>query len=416
MKLMVINGRLFGNLSNGDSFNVDLSDEQVQFIQNHPLEVTEEWIRTTFFPNLIAKEKEVEQMVSALSPLEQSGLFHTKNGSLYYAGIDLSVPRFLAKEFAATLDDKARFEALIKFWKLCSLNPNPQARQDLFKFLQGGRFTITSSGLFVGYRNVKVHQEGVDRKLEEFVTSAVVKVRGWKKNTKNYEVYQNTDDNDIHFGKYEMYDMKKRSTTPEGNYIGNLYELASKGSETVYTDNYTGKFRIKIGEPVTMPREDCDPSSNSACSYGLHIGNKSFLSSNSFGNVGLVCLVNPYNVVSVPVYDNNKLRCCEYLPIGIAEYDDEGKLIEIDTTLYEDDYCQFTVDQINKMLAEADMQEYQINTLFEATSSNEQIRNLANEAIKNRNVYVVEEDEDDDWDRYEEEDYYSDDDDEDDWD
>ena len=399
MKLMVINGRLFGNLSNGDSFNVNLAEDQIQFIQNHPLDVTEDWIKTTFFPNVVAKEKEIEQMVSALSPLEESGLFHTKDGSLYYTGIDLSIPKFLAQEFADTLGNKSRFEALIKFWKLCSLNPNAEARQDLFKFLQGGKFTITSSGLFVGYRNVKVHEEGVDRKLEEFVTGAVVKVKGWQRNTKNYEVYQNTTLNDTNFGKYEMYDMKKRSTIPEGTYVGNLHELASRDNETTYTDNYTGKFRIKIGEPVTMPREKCDHNAGRDCSRGLHIGNKSFLRPNNFGSVGLVCLVNPYNIVAVPSYDTNKLRCCEYLPIGAAEYDDEGKLIEVDTTLYEDDYCQFTVDQINKMLVEANMKEHQINTLFEATTNNEQIRNLANEAIKDRNVYVAmyEDEEDDDY-------------------
>lgn len=54
--------------------------------------------------------------------------------------------------------------------------------------------------------------------------------------------------------------------------------------------------------------------------------------------------------------------------------------------MYEDDYCQFTVDQINTMLEEADLQEYKINTLFDNTS-NENIREVANNSIKTKNIY-----------------------------
>lgn len=39
--------------------------------------------------------------------------------------------------------------------------------------------------------------------------------------------------------------------------------------EGVYTDNYTRKMKIKIGEMVTMPREQCDSDSNVTCSRGL---------------------------------------------------------------------------------------------------------------------------------------------------
>lgn len=42
----------------------------------------------------------------------------------------------------------------------------------------------------------------------------------------------------------------------------------------------------------------------------------------------MVCLCNPAKVVSVPYQDDyGKLRTCEYLPIALAEYDDNGKVI-----------------------------------------------------------------------------------------
>ena len=37
------------------------------------------------------------------------------------------------------------------------------------------------------------------------------------------------------------------------------------------------------------------------------------------GDALLTCLVNPYNVVAIPSYDNTKFRCCEYLPVGLTE-------------------------------------------------------------------------------------------------
>lgn len=415
MNILIQNGVLFTVLSDGTQVIADLTSDQVDYIRNNfsDTDKLEAWIRATFLAKQAEAEAKKEAITKGLSKLEKSGMFYYEGTSLYMEGINLSIPEMLAKHFAEAIEnDKDRFNALVNFWKLCSINPNPEARQDLFKFLKGGNFTITPTGMFVAYRNVSIKTEGAGRKLAEFISASLIKVRGWKKSAKNFEVYQNTTEHDTHEGEYEIYDMKKRSTTPEGKHIGNLEKLSTTlEDETVYTDNHTQTFEIKIGEPVSMPREDCDHNAGRDCSYGLHLGNRSFLSRNSFGQVGLVCLCNPYNVTAVPHYNHNKLRCCEYLPIGIAEYDSSGKLIEVDTALYEDDYCQFTVDQINEMLAQANMEEHQINSLFEVTS-NENIRELANEKIKDRNIIMFEDDEE--WEDEEEEEWEDDYDDEDD--
>lgn len=39
--------------------------------------------------------------------------------------------------------------------------------------------------------------------------------------------------------------------------------------EGVYTDHHSHTFRIKVGEMVTLPREQCDCNSNNECSRGL---------------------------------------------------------------------------------------------------------------------------------------------------
>lgn len=95
--------------------------------------------------------------------------------------------------------------------------------------------------------------------------------------------------------------------------------------EGVFTDHHTHKMRIKIGEMVTMPREDCDSDSNITCSRGLHAANRFWLTKNYYGQVGLVCLINPADVVAVPHQDNyGKLRTCAYLPIDLAEYGEDN--------------------------------------------------------------------------------------------
>lgn len=70
--------------------------------------------------------------------------------------------------------------------------------------------------------------------------------------------------------------------------------------EGVYTDHYSKSTTIKIGEVVTIPREQCDCNSNTECSRGLHCASAKWLKKNYFGSVGLACLVNPADVVAVP--------------------------------------------------------------------------------------------------------------------
>lgn len=104
-------------------------------------------------------------------------------------------------------------------------------------------------------------------------------------------------------------------------------EIDENGVE-VYTDHHTHKMSIRIGEVVTMPRENCDPVQENTCSRGLHLGAKWWLQKGYFGNQGLICLCNPADVVAVPPLDDyGKLRTCAYLPIEKAEFDDNGQVI-----------------------------------------------------------------------------------------
>lgn len=101
--------------------------------------------------------------------------------------------------------------------------------------------------------------------------------------------------------------------------------------ENVFTDHHSRKFRIKIGEMVTMDRAKCDTVQENTCSTGLHIGGKGWLKRNYYGDTGLACLINPADVVAVPPLDNyGKLRTCAYLPMEIIHYDENNDVIPLD--------------------------------------------------------------------------------------
>ena len=101
--------------------------------------------------------------------------------------------------------------------------------------------------------------------------------------------------------------------------------------ENVFTDHHSHKFRIKVGEMVTMDRDKCDTVQENTCSTGLHIGGKGWLKRNYYGDTGLACLINPADVVAVPPLDSyGKLRTCAYLPMEIIHYDENDDVIPLD--------------------------------------------------------------------------------------
>lgn len=282
-----------------------------------------------------------------------------RDNAFYYGALPISMPEYLVDKFYEYHLDNDMVDSLTNFWRLCALNPNPEARQDAFKYFTGNdNFAITPKGYIVSYRNVNIYSSGYDKTLVKFVGESAAKVKKWKKSTKNYDVYELD-------GIYNLIDLKKKQTLPEGAIrLGNLREMnEDSNSQTVYTDAHTGTFRIKIGELVTMNRSRCDHNRNNDCSYGLHQGNKRFLSSGTFGKVGLMCLVNPMDIVSVPEYNSDKFRCCAYLPVSIVEYDEDGKIVEVDAGIFENNFTRLSLEQIKSMLSTSNMKESEINKI-----------------------------------------------------
>lgn len=100
--------------------------------------------------------------------------------------------------------------------------------------------------------------------------------------------------------------------------------LAYKRINKDYTDVRTGKIFNRVGDEVSMPRQQVDDNPNNTCSHGLHVCSFDYIA-NFSGERLVVVKVNPCDVVSIPVdYNHTKMRVCRYkviseIPIDTAK-------------------------------------------------------------------------------------------------
>jgi len=319
----------------------------------------EETVKQLINPEFYKKLVQYETKKALVDDLSTSQYLTKKGTSLYLESVcQLTVPEDLATALfkAEQEGDEGLVQTYINFWTLCAHNPDSRARANLFWFLTRYGMTISKSGLFVGYRNVDIHREGsgISAADAEVISSMYTKVKfKWKKSVKAYIGYRD-ESNILHFTNTPSDDLSS-----VGNLV-DMYESLKDEESTVYTDSYSGKTRIKLGVPVTMERESCDTIQEKSCSNGLHIGGKSWMSQNYFGSTGIMCLINPADVVAVPPVDNyGKLRTCAYYPVAVIKYDEYGKILDegIEDG-FEDDFLDIIIN--NSEMNEEDSGNYEL--------------------------------------------------------
>ena len=282
-----------------------------------------------------------------------SGQFeYDKSGKVYLKGFSVPIPEKLADALLDAhynVESKYDVDSLINFWQWAVLNPNKKARIDLFAWFDTGEFVITQQGLIVAYRNVDIKKKGMSDTLESFVNEKFVQVKKNKQSPKNYAVIKLEDGYTCKFIK------KHPESIDDDNFIGLLStvyaDVNTREGSTTYTDNYTGTMKIKMGEEVSMPREECDEDQEVSCSRGLHFMSPAY--SLRMGQTTLVVLINPYNIVAFPNYDNTKGRSCAYLPIGKAQIEG-GKIVTLDSGTYDFEYSKYTSDKLAELINSSD--------------------------------------------------------------
>ena len=247
---------------------------------------------------------------------------------MYLKGTSDAIPEFMVKRLLEYIDKNLNVDALVNFWKHLLLNPDKGVRSQLFGFLENNGHPITEKGYFLAYKAVQVKRK-YDRE-----TGEPILIKEYDEDTG--ELIEETYTQNMSFKPYHS------------------------GSHGMI---------VNVGDPVQMPREECDNDPERTCSSGLHVGSMEYV--HDFGysaGVILEVLVSPRNVVAVPHdYNNTKMRCCEYYPIAISN--GENKSI----------YMESDYEKFDKVQLEADMKEYEDKKL-------EKIRKIEKKLAEKRQI------------------------------
>jgi len=263
---------------------------------------------------MLEEKKEAEKFNEDLSKIAESDDFYSEDSRLYLKGIPLSIPTELAEKIMSCInnEDYEELERWKKFWSWASLIPHPESRESLFPFIKRQDIQITDEGEMITYRRVYKKNSDQDISLVEFVTREYLRIKQNKKNPSR-DVYRDKDT-----GEYSL------KPTEGCSVVGNLKEMASNLSsleENVFTDAHTGKETYRIGEESRMDYSQADWNVREECSKGYHSSGIAFKYSH-FGNIPIVCIVNPADVVACPE-DGYKLRSVAFTPIMILNEDCE---------------------------------------------------------------------------------------------
>jgi len=273
----------------------------------------------------IQQQLEEEKMIAlqeGLTVLKDLQDFTITDDSLYITGSQRSIPPLVADAFIGAvgrvsllegdietnlLNDVA-YTSLKKFWLKCCLNPSAQSAEDLYTFLTHHQFKIDRHGNFYAYRRVVTVSSYND--LVDFISNAYNKVKAvWKKKPANFIVHKGADGYFMMGIPKDPYD-----ATKDISYVGNLDELYKNlptMEENRYTDQHTHSFDYRVGKSVSMPRHMGDDNNQISCSKGFHAASDKYDYS-GFGNTPILMIINPIDVLAVPLGEVGKLRVCRW--------------------------------------------------------------------------------------------------------
>lgn len=259
--------------------------------------------------------KKMESLKNGIEHLTRFSMFTVKNDSLYLNGIDRSIPQLLAEKLLEVTNDinseeelesNVEFTSLKKFWLKCCLNPNAQSAEDLYVFLAHHQFKIDRHGNFYAYRRV-VSKSSVDREFVNYISNTYNKVKAiWKKKPEDYRVVENN-------GQYKIQHVSSNvhnGDTILGNLTSLYLELPNMSTNS-YTSAHTGMEDYRVGSVISMPRHHGDDNNQVSCSKGFHAASKEYDYS-GFGDTPILVIINPMDVLSVPVGEVGKLRTCRW--------------------------------------------------------------------------------------------------------
>ena len=325
----------------------------------------------------IERAKALQVGIDALDELDD---FRTEGSSCYLVGTNRTMPGLLVERFIEVVyrikqnrseyntlqelcDKDDEYQSLKNFFMWCCLNPRAEVANELYRFLQENSFRITKQGFFVALRNVVTLHGSPE--LVHFISNTYNKVKAvWGKKPKKYTVFlengeykivhekglyetktelieEEWDDYEECYVECEPYENSFEVPIEYGEKIGNLKDLyldLPNRHENRFTDDWTKTFDIRVGKPVSMPKEDCNWSTQDCAAAGLHF-TADQIHYVGCGDQAVLVLINPMKVVGI---GEHKGRCYEYLPIMTVPSDEATSILHdlrFDTLQLDEDYA-----------------------------------------------------------------------------
>ena len=404
----------------------------------------------------VAKAKAEADRIKALQKgiqfLGDLADFEVEGQSVYLAGTSRSMPQLLVEKFIEivdrvgqqfsdgrtfqqALDDDDDYMAHKNFFMWCCLNPRAEVAHELYRFLTENSFKITKQGFFVALRNVVTLHGSPE--LVHFISNAYNKVKAvWKKNPDHYTVFlENGEYKLVHdsalvtvhkvtsddcpncngaggwydfddewedcetcngTGIVEEYTYEEEIPVEHGQRIGGLTELyldLPNREENRFTDDWTKTFDIRIGQVTSMPKEDCNWSTQDCAAAGLHF-TADQIHYVGCGDQSVIVLINPMKVVGI---GKHKGRCYEYLPIMTVPRNEATRILhdgQFDTLQLDEQYAIRELESLTEKVKEGfatEAKKYEFNLpQISASEINMIVANLSEmkSKIKNRVVTI----------------------------
>jgi hypothetical protein len=330
-----------------------------------------------------ARIKALQKGIESLSNFDD---FTVENNSVYLTGTSRSMPQLLVEKFIEIVDRVGHqlayhetfqdalnndddYMAHKNFFMWCCLNPRAEVANELYRFLTDNSFKITKQGFFVALRNVVTLHGSPE--LVYFVSNAYNKVKAvWKKNPDDYTIFLEDEEYKlVHKDNLTKTETHTTTTCPDclgdggwededawedgewvecercggtgevaeysyteewpidyGQRIGTLTEIyldLPNREENRFTDNWTKTFDIRVGQVVSMPKEDCNWSTQDCATAGLHFAGYT-APYVLCGDTTVMTLHNPMKVVGI---GTEKGRCWEYLPFMLTTVQEADQIM-----------------------------------------------------------------------------------------
>lgn len=280
-----------------------------------------------------------EALLKALSPINRAIdmangriKYNKDTGDMWITEVpDIKLPELMAKRLMDFMDNGFPIEALIKFWVKLSNNPDKKVREFLYKFLENKGHPITEEGDILTYKAV---YRVSPTSFNERIVHRGLSYKDIKKIVNCHTQEKVPPKSDTNFIQLKNGKWVKIPNAIEGESF-TWQELLNELNTQRYTDIHSRTMDIKLFEYCEMDRTKCNNNPQEGCAAGLHVGNMEYVqnygrSLHDSEKVILACIVNPTDVVSVPIDSGyQKMRCSKYLPIKEIEEEEVEAYLDV---------------------------------------------------------------------------------------